>query len=167
MIEYILVLKHNIRIIDPKATMIFKNITNKVKEKREMEPLFNRRNYPSLQEIFDRLYYYYQEGNRLLELANTKDKGIALKEAKLLRNQIHEEYHELNLTANFKFYSKIELYHEYKKAISDMNKFAGNLSYKNLNSYLYDVYDYAATGLFSCKSRFENNNVITNDFFKY
>lgn len=78
--------------------MIFKNITDKVKE---IEPLFNRKNYPSLQEIFDRLYYYYQEGNRLLELANTKDKGIALKEAKLLRNQIHEEYHELNLTANF------------------------------------------------------------------
>ncbi|MFQ8705011.1 MAG: hypothetical protein ACLR9T_03030 [Thomasclavelia sp.] len=133
-----------------------------------MEALFNRRNYPSLQEIFDSLYYYYQEGNRLLEFANSKDKGIAYKEAKLLRNQIHEEYHELNLMANFKFYSKkkllSKLYHEYKKAISDMNKFAGNLSYKNLNSYLYDVYDYVAIGLFSCKSRFESNNVTTNDF---
>ena len=125
-----------------------------------MEPLFNRRNYPSLQEIFDRLYFYYQEGDRLLGLANSKDKGIALKEAKLLRKQIHEEYHELNLTANFK------LYYEYKKAISDMNKFAGNLSYKNLNSYLYDVSDYASSGLFNCRSRFESNNIITNDFFK-
>ncbi len=135
-----------------------------------MEPLFNRRNYPSLQEVFDRLYYYYQEGNRLFELANSKDKGIALKEAKLLRNQIHEEYHELNLTANFKFYkenkSLLELYYEYKKAISDMNKFAGNLSYKNLNSYLYDVFDYASYGLFSCKNRFESNNITTNGFFK-
>ena len=133
-----------------------------------MEALFNRRNYPSLQEIFDRLYFYYQEGDRLLGLANSKDKGIALKEAKLLRKQIHEEYHELNLTANFKFYNdnklSLELYYEYKKAISDMNKFAGNLSYKNLNSYLYDVYDYVAIGLFSCKSRFESNNVTTNDF---
>ena len=135
-----------------------------------MDPLFNRRNYPSLQEIFDRLYFYYQEGDRLLGLANSKDKGIALKEAKLLRKQIHEEYHELNLTANFKFYNdnklSLELYYEYKKAISDMNKFAGNLSYKNLNSYLYDVSDYASSGLFNCRSRFESNNIITNDFFK-
>ncbi|MEG1301067.1 MAG: hypothetical protein RSC93_10215 [Erysipelotrichaceae bacterium] len=135
-----------------------------------MEPLFNRRNYPSLQEIFDRLYYYYQEGNRLFVLANSKDKRVALKEAKLLRNQIHEEYHELKLTANYKFYngktSSFELYYEYKKAISDMNKFAGNLSYKNLNGYLYDVYDYAMNGLFKCRTRFESNNIITNGFFK-
>lgn len=135
-----------------------------------MEPLFNRRNYPSLQGIFDRLYYYYQEGERLFELANSKDRGIALQKARLLRNQIHEEYHELNLTANFKFYnenkSSLELYYEYKKAISDMNKFAGNLSYKNLNSYLYDVSSYAGSGLFRCKSRFESNNITTDVFFK-
>lgn len=135
-----------------------------------MEPLFNRRNYPSLQEIFDRLYYYYREGERLLELVDSKDRGIALQEARSLRNQIHEEYHELNLTSNSKFYkenkSSLELYYEYKKAISDMNKFAGNLSYKNLNSYLYDVSSYASSGLYSCKSRFESNNVATDGFFK-
>ena len=59
-----------------------------------MEPLFNRRNYPSLQEIFDRLYFYYQEGDRLIGHANSKDKGIALKEAKMLRKQKHEDYQE-------------------------------------------------------------------------
>lgn len=137
-----------------------------------MEPLFNRKRIPKLQEIFDRLYFYNQEAERLFALATSgkaREKKIAIQEARDLRKIIHNEYHEMNLVANEKYYKEYisppELYPEYKHAIADMNKFAGNLSYRNLNSYLYDVSDYATYGLFSCRERFINGGIDTNGFF--
>lgn len=137
-----------------------------------MGPLFNRVKNPTLQEVFDRLYFYYQDGKRLFDLATSgksNDRQIAIKEAKELRKSISSEYHEMSLVSNEKHYKEFkqpyELYPEFKAAISDMNKFSGAISYETLNSYLYDVFDYASYGLFSCQSRFLNGGVNTKGFF--
>lgn len=134
-----------------------------------MKPLFNGKLIPLTQEIFDRLYFYENTSEDLQALIDNYKKMEAINRARLLRESIRKEYKEMELVRNTKYYTEnnegVMLYHEYKEAIADMNKFSGKLSFENIASYLYDVSSYASICLFKCKETFCKTKVDTKDYF--
>ena len=138
-----------------------------------MKPLYNREGNPTTQEVFDRLYYYFQEGNRLSAAYSScvprAEKKVILSESRLLRKLISNEYKEMDLDKNSTYYEKDEqttlLYLIYKESITDMNKFADRLNDANISDYLYDVSDYATTGLYNSESKFNEEKIDTKGFF--
>lgn len=105
--------------------------------------LFNGLEDVSNEEVISRMKEYADEAKRLMKLfEEDKRKTVAL--ARELRNNLKAEYKNNDLLRIQKIYKNHELFlGYYKPAVTEAYvKTTGQLTHKNVYSFLYDVVDY-------------------------
>lgn len=104
--------------------------------------LFDNNHTITKEEVQQRVKYFKDNVNLAYELINKNDKQSALQIARRLRAELKEEYEFYSLKKN-KHLENEEFFPEYFAAITDSYvKTPGQITYKNINSFLYDIDDY-------------------------
>lgn len=100
----------------------------------------------SIDQIHNHVRYYYTKALIALDTAE-KNKKDAMSIYKEIRDNLKNEYREYEKAKNWKYIHNNKLYSQYKDNIVNAHIKPTNVtSYRNLNSNLYDVYDYMHNG---------------------
>ncbi|MCK0470876.1 hypothetical protein [Halalkalibacter sp. APA_J-10(15)] len=110
---------------------------------REKDVLFDGRNQVSNEEVIERMKEYISDSNELKELYE-EDKRATVELARILRNNLRTEYKNNSLQRIGKLYNDHDLFSGYyKPAVIDAYvKTTGQLTQRNVYSFLYDVVSY-------------------------
>lgn len=107
------------------------------------EPLFNGLKEVTNEEVIEKMKYFIERANTLMEL-NEEDKSVMIALARELRNELKTEYKNNDLLKIQKVYKDHELFSRYyKPAIVDAyTKTTGQLTQRKAASFLWDVESY-------------------------
>lgn len=108
-----------------------------------IEVLFDGKNNVTNEMVIEKMRYFENKAKEASGYLQT-DKKLSLEIAKELRQELKGEYKSNDLLRIRKIYAEHELFSAfYVPAVSNAYvKTTGALSYKNLNSFLYDVSSY-------------------------
>ena len=107
------------------------------------EPLFNGKRQIPNEEVIEKMQYFLNRANELMDLYK-KDKKSTLALARELRNELKTEYVNNKLRRIQEKYDNHELFHSYYvPAVTDAYvSISGQLTYENVHSFLNDVESY-------------------------
>lgn len=105
-------------------------------------------------EVFERVRYYYKQASSAMEYWKKGDKKVAIDLARSIRNSLKAEYKNNGLVRIRKIYGKDRYFINYTAAITDAYvKTTGQLTYRNVFTFLYNVCDYMLHYFFEIVSK--------------
>ncbi|MGI6123549.1 MAG: hypothetical protein ACOX7R_13780 [Acetivibrionales bacterium] len=105
--------------------------------------LYDGKHDVSKEEVFEKVRYYYKQATLAMEYWEKGNKKVAIDLARSLRNSLKAEYKNNHLVRIERLYGKDKHFINYTAAITDAYvSIAGQITYRNVYSFLYDVCDY-------------------------